>query len=73
MEKYIINLYMEKIDKDIGEMQNVEYIKDDEFMEQMQPPCMEDGELEDEEVHFLDYEEDDYPSLCNENIDLLEK
>ena len=51
----------------------MEDIKEDPLREKVQPPCIKDCKLEDKEVEFSLYEEDDYPSLCNENIDLLEK
>ena len=52
---------------------SVKNTKDDSFTEQMQPPSMEVFEHEDHGVEFPICEEDDYPSLCGENIDHLQK
>ena len=45
-------------------MQSVEDIKEYPLMEQVQHPCGKDCKIEDNEIEFPLYEEDDYPSLC---------
>ena len=48
---------MEQISKDPRKMKSVVNIKDDSFMEQVQPLCMEDFELEEHEAKFPSSEE----------------
>ena len=63
METLYDDQYMEKNNEDQGNMQNLEDVKEDTLMEQVQQPFTIDCEVEDQEVDFLLCEEEYYPSF----------
>lgn len=65
MEKFIPGRDMEKIKKDPKDMKIVEEMEEYPLMEQVQPLCMENPELEYEEVELSISVEDDYISPCS--------
>ena len=61
------NWYMKQTNKYLEKIQGVENILEDVLTEPIQHPCMKDCEHEDNEIDFFLEEEDDHPSLCDEN------
>ena len=66
MEGFLIDQYMELINKDQKKLHSIEDVTRDSLMEHSQSPCKKDCDHEDQEkdVEFPLCEKDDYPSLC---------